>query len=117
MAKVKISSASTPPKKIRPALTPESRENQMISLATDLAEKQLLDGTASSAVITHYLKLGTVQAKLEMKRIEQEIELQKAKTKALGNADELKELTAAALKAMRRYTGNGVEDESYEDEY
>ena len=41
-------------RKIRPALTPEARENQMIALAVDLAEKQLLEGTASSQVITHH---------------------------------------------------------------
>ena len=52
-------------RKIRPALTPEARENQMIALAVDLAEKQLLEGTASSQVITHYLKLGTTKEKLE----------------------------------------------------
>ena len=114
MAKVKVTSASQPTKKIRPGLTPESRENQMISLATDLAEKQLLDGTASSAVITHFLKLGTAQAKLEMKKVEQEIELQKAKTKALGNAEELKDLYANALKAMQRYAGQeGLNYEEY----
>ena len=52
-------------KKIRPAMSPEARENQMIALAVDLAEKQLLEGTASSQVITHYLKLGTTKEKIE----------------------------------------------------
>ena len=48
-------------RKIRPALSPEARENQLIDLAVNLAEQQLLDGTASSQVITHFLKLGHVQ--------------------------------------------------------
>lgn len=116
MAKVKVQSPEgSPRRKIRPALTPEGRENQMISLATDLAEQQLLDGTASSQVITHYLKLGTMKEKLEMERIKQEIELQKAKTKALANAEEIKVLYEDALKAMRHYNGQG--DRNDEDIY
>ena len=61
MAKVKSTDSSDRSRKIRPALTPEARENQMISLAVDLAEKQLMEGTASSQVITHYLKLGSTK--------------------------------------------------------
>lgn len=116
MRKAKESIQSNTLKKIRPALSPEAQENQMISLAIDLAQKQLLDGTASSQVITHYLKLGTVREQLEIKRIEQEIELQKAKTKAYGNAEEIKVLYKNALKAMQRYAGHGDEDE-LDDEY
>ena len=109
MAKVKESRSS------RPALSPEAKEDQMISLAVDLAEQQLRDGTASSQVITHYLKLGTTRERLEQKRIEQEIELQKAKTKALGNAEEIKILYENALKAMRNYAGYGETDGTDED--
>lgn len=105
MAKVKDSQPKAPIKRPRPALTPEARENQLISLAVDLAEQQLLDGTASSQVITHYLKLGTSRERLEQKRIEQEIELQKAKTKAYASADEIKIMYSKALKAMQRYSG------------
>lgn len=109
MAKVKGTRST------RPALSPEAKEDQMISLAVDLAEQQLRDGTASSQVITHYLKLGTTRERLEQKRIEQEIELQKAKTKALGNAEEIKILYENALKAMRNYAGYGETDETDED--
>lgn len=114
MAKVKPSSGE-PIRDIRPALNPESREKQMISLAVDLAEKQLLDGTASSQVITHYLKLGTMKEQLELKKIEQEIELNKAKTKALADAEEIKKLYSDALKAMRKYNGHSEEDADDED--
>lgn len=115
MAKVKTTSTE-PVREIRPALNPESREKQMIALAVDLAEKQLLEGTASSQVITHYLKLGTVKEQLEIKKIEQEIELQKAKTRALDNADEIKQLYKDALDAMRKYSGYGSPgDEDDED--
>lgn len=118
MAKVKPSSGETT-RNIRPALNPESREKQMIALAVDLAEKQLLDGTASSQVITHYLKLGTMKEQLEIKKIEQEIELNKAKTKALADAEEIKALYSEALIAMRKYNGQGQneEDNDEDDEY
>lgn len=113
MAKVKATSSQGPARRTRPALTPEAREGQLISLAVDLAEKQLLEGTASSQVITHYLKLGTTRERLEQKRIEQEIELQKAKTKALGDAEEIKVLYENALKAMRQYGGYGDVNDDY----
>lgn len=115
MAKVKTSGAETT-RNIRPALNPESREKQMIALAVDLAEKQLLEGTASSQVITHYLKLGTMKEQLELKKIEQEIELNKAKTQALADAKEIKELYSDALKAMRMYSGYGSSEEDDDDE-
>ena len=114
MAKVRAPSTSGTIPKMRPALTPEARENQMIALAVDVAEEQMRNGTASSQIITHYLKLGTMRERLEMKKIEQEIELQKAKTKALANAEEIKILYQDALKAMQRYSGHG---DSNVDEY
>lgn len=113
MAKLRETKPAEAKKPMRPALTPEARENQLISLAVDLAEQQLREGTASSQVITHYLKLGTTRERLEQKRIEQEIELQKAKTKALANEEETKILYENAIKAMRRYNGYGDPDDEY----
>ena len=104
MAKVKDTNSS--PKR-RPALTPEARENQLISLAIDLAEKQLQEGTASSQVITHYLKLGSTKERIEKEILEKQKELISAKTKAYANAEEIKELYSEALKAMRNYSGQG----------
>lgn len=95
----------------RPALTPEARENQMISLAVDLAEKQLMDGTASSQVITHYLKLGSTKERIEMEILEQQKELMKAKTEALQSAKRIEELYKDAISAFREYNGQGVRDE------
>ena len=92
MAKVKAKSSTDSTRRLRPALTPEARENQMISLAEDLAEKQLLDGTASSQVVTHYLKLGTMKYKLEMEKLREENELLKAKTEAIQSSARIEEL-------------------------
>ncbi|MCC8085632.1 MAG: hypothetical protein LIP15_15575 [Clostridium sp.] len=104
-------SKSSSSKKIRPALTPEARENQMISLAIDLAEKQLIEGTASSQVITHYLKLGSTKERIEKEILEKQKDLIEAKTESLQSARRIEELYANALKAMRDYSGQGESDE------
>lgn len=93
-------------RRMRPALTPEARENQLISAAINLAEKQLLEGTASSQVITHYLKLGSSKERLEKEKLERENELLRARTEALQSAQRVEELYANALDAMRRYNGS-----------
>lgn len=111
MAKVKAPGSSTQSKKMRPALTPEARENQLVSLAVDLAEKQLLEGTASSQVITHYLKIGSTKERLEMEKLKEENNLLKAKAEALKSAKRVEELYADAIKAMRKYSGHGDSDE------
>lgn len=97
-------------KKIRPALSPEARENQMISLAIDLAEKQLMEGTASSQVITHFLKLASTKERIEKEILEKQKELIAAKTESLQSAKRIEELYSEALNAMRRYSGQGGED-------
>lgn len=91
---------------MRPALTAESRENQLIYLATELAEKQLLEGTASSQVITHYLKLGSTKEKLEKEILEKQKELITAKTEALQSTKQVEELYTKAIEAMKNYSGN-----------
>lgn len=101
-------------KRVRPALTPEARENQMIALAIDCAEQQLRDGTASSQVITHYLKLGSTKERLEKEKLERENELLRAKTESLQSMKHIEELYANALNAMRNYSGSDdIEDETY----
>ena len=108
MAKVKTSSDSKK-NKMRPALTPEARENQMIFLATELAEQQLRDGTASSQVITHYLKLGSSKEKLERDILKEQKKLITARTEALESSKRIEELYENALTAMREYGGHDSE--------
>ncbi len=88
-----------------PAKTPEARENQLVSLAIDLAEKQLSEGTAGQQVITHYLKLASTQSRLEKEKLKTENELLKAKTEALRGQKKQEELFLRALDAMRSYSG------------
>lgn len=108
-------------RRMRPATTPEARENQMIALAVDLAEKQLLEGTASSQVITHFLKLGTQKERIEREILEKQKELIEAKTENLQSAKKIEELYTEALNAMRHYSGqdnvSGGEDEDDDYEY
>lgn len=93
---------------MRPTLSPEVRENQMISLAMDLVEKRLREGTASSAETTHFLKLATVKSELEKKKLEAENTLLHAKADAIQAAKDNAFLYKEAIKAMREY--GGVED-------
>ena len=93
-----------------PVMTPEAREQQLVSLAIDLAEKQLREGTASSQVITHYLKLGSSKEKLEKEILEEQKKLVVAKTSAIESEGRLEELYAEAIKAMRTYNGQSEEE-------
>ena len=96
---------------MRPALSPEARENQMISLAMDLAEQQLRDGTASSQLITEFVKRGSTKSRIEQEILEEQKELIEAKTQSLKSAQRIEELYANALDAMRNYSGQGDSDD------
>lgn len=94
----------------RPATTPEGRENEVISQAIDLAEQQIADGTASSQVITHFLKLGSTREQLEQERLRHENELTKVKIEAIESQKRVEELYKEALDAMRSYAGETPEE-------
>ena len=100
-------------------MSPEARENQLISEAVDLAEEQIINGTASSQVITHFLKLGSMKERLEREKLQNENELLKAKVKNLESAERSEEMYRKVINAMREYSGNGIDyDEDYDyDEY
>jgi hypothetical protein len=91
---------------LRPATTPEGRENQLISLATDLAERQIREGSASSQVISHFLKLGSTREQLEQERLAHENELTRVKIEAIESQKRVEELYMQALNAMRSYAGD-----------
>jgi len=91
-----------------PSTTEEGRENQLVSLAIDLAEKQLAEGTASSQVITHYLKLGSTREQLEQERLRRENLLLDGKVELLASQKRVEELYEKALHAMRQYAGGDV---------
>lgn len=94
-----------------PATSPEARENQLISLAYDLAEKQFLEGTASSQVITHFLKMGSTRERLEQLKIGGEVRLNNTKIENMESAARTEELYAKAMKAMGVYSGQEPDDD------
>lgn len=100
-----------------PATTPEQRERQLIAQANDLAERQIRQGTASAAVITHFLKLGSTREKLERERLERENELLRAKVDQLASAKNVEQLYSEALQAMRAYSGQSIDEEDDYDDY
>ena len=105
-------------KTFRPATTPEGRENQLISLASDLAERQLRDGSASSQVLTHFLKMGTERERLERQKIQNENLLLSAKVDQINSSQRLEGLYDDALRAMSEYKGEAPtydEDDDYYD--
>lgn len=116
MAKVSRSKEDKTSKPVRKAITPEGRENQLASLAFDLAEQQLRDGTASSQVITHFLKCVTTKAQLEKEKLRHETEMIRAKRESIEAEKRSDEMYEKALKAMRTYNGQG-EDYEYEDDF
>lgn len=113
MAKAKGTKSTS---KRRPPLSPEARENLMISLAMDQAEEELRNGTASSQVVTHFLKLGSSKAELEREKLAMETEMMKAKTESIQSQKKMDELYTQAINAMKKYSGNG-DDDDYEDYY
>ena len=115
MAKAKTSTMSSSAKRTRPALTPDAREKQMIAMAMDAAEQQLRDGTASSQVITHFLKLGSMRERLERERLEEENKLLRAKAKAIDNDEQMKVDYKKVIAALRTY--NGQDDPDDEIDY
>ena len=112
MKKAGAVNSSDSSRKMRPALSPEARENQMISLAMDLAEEQLRNGTASSQLITEFVKRGSTKARLEKEILAEQKELIAAKTESLQSAKRIEELYENALNAMRSYSGHS-EGDSY----
>lgn len=112
MAKVKAPPTKTSERKVRPAVTEEGRESQMIALAVDCAEKQLREGTASSQIIVHYLKLATEREQLEREKLKTENLLAQAKIEQIKSEKSKEEMFKAAIDAMRSYRGlGGPEDE------
>ncbi len=102
---------------LTPAMTPEDQEDQLISLAVDLAIKRLQEGTASNQLVTELIKLGTTKERLAKEKLQRENEMLRAKTEALEAAKENGRKYAEALKAFREYSGYSGEfdDDEFED--
>lgn len=87
----------------RPASTPESREQQLVSLAVDLAERQIRDGTASAAVITHFLKIGTARETMEREILGKQAAFLEAKAASINKDKDQEDIAKAAMEALKNY--------------
>lgn len=114
--RVNLSESSENDSRMRPPLTPEAKEQQMISLAMDLVEERLRNGTASSQETTHFLKLATTKHQLEMEQLRQQTELMKAKQESLESTRRIEELYKEAMNAMKTYSGNNGPVEYVEED-
>lgn len=116
MKQVKKAEAQKASPKLRPTLTPEAREKRLMSLALDVAEQRLLDGTASSQLVTTILKISTEREKLEREILEKKRDLLVAQKESIESSKRIEELYAEAIEAMKRYSvREGSEDEEYEE--
>lgn len=106
---------STKGPKRPPAKTVQGRENELVSLAMDAAEKQIRNGTASSQVITHFLKLGTAREMMERTRLEAQTKLDIARVEQMESNARMEDLYENAIKAMRGYAGQPTPDEDEDD--
>lgn len=116
MARTKKQVSTKPTRKMKPGETPETREKQLISLAIDLVEQRLIDGTASAQETTHFLKLASSDYKLKIQRLEKENKLLEARAEQIESQKRSEEMYAEALKAMRNYGGHGNLNEDADDE-
>ena len=96
---------------LRPAISPEGREAQLISLAYEVVEQRLRDGTESSQETTHFLKLGSTRNQLEIEKLKNETELLKAKQASLESTARMEKLYADAMNAMKTYSGKDDYDD------
>ena len=99
----------------RTAISPQARENQIISAAYDLAERRILNGTASSQEIIHFLRMGSEKEKLERTKLQEENRLLRQKTKSLEASSNIEQLLKDGLNALNHYRANDREDDIFED--
>lgn len=101
-----------------PAMNPDDQEDELISLAVDLAMQRLRDGTASNQLVSEIIKLGTAKERLTREKLQRENEMLKAKTESIQAARENGERYIEAIRAMKVYAGMGSfeDEEDYEDE-
>ena len=110
MATRKEKSEEAMKRRAAPALDPEARENQMIGLAVNQAERMLMEGRAPTPIVVHYLRLATTKNQLEKEKLKKENILLEAKANAIESAARTEELYTRAIEAMRVYSGSITHD-------
>lgn len=112
-----MAKSSKSSKKLPPVSSPEAREKQLINIAYDEAEKRIQNGTATSQLLTFFLKLGSMKEKMEMEKLKTELKLSEAKIKQIDSQEDIKELYQRAIEAQKRYRGTAFEEDDDFDDY
>lgn len=100
-----------------PPRSEEEEEKLAGGLAMDLAIKWMREGTAPAQVVTHFLKINSLKEQAELEKTRREIELLKAKKKAIELAEEQDKKYEEVIKAISSYAGKDEEWEVVEDSY
>lgn len=96
----------------RTAVSPKDREEELVSLAYDVAEEQMRNGTATSQVITHFLKLGSLREQKELETMDMKNEFVAQKIELMKSQERNKEIAEEAMRAFRSYQPGGDEYET-----
>ena len=95
-----------------PAMSLEGRDAQMASLAYDVVEQRMRDGTATSQETTYFLKLANKNQALEKIKLEKQIELLEAKTEQIKAAKRMDEVYMDAIAHFKIYAGDNDDEEN-----
>ena len=98
------------PRKRAPALTPEQRNNQLISMSFDAAEAMILSGKGTSQLLVHFLKQQTARDNLELAKLELEGQLLRARTDSIAAGGDMRDLVQQAIQAMTEYKGEDPDE-------
>lgn len=99
-----------------PPKTEEEEITMACGLATDLAIKWMREGTAPAQIVTHFLKVGSPKEKAELEKTRHEIELLRAKKKAIEMDEERDKKYQEVIKAISSYAGKEQEWEEVPDD-
>ena len=97
-----------------PDVSDNQREKRLCDLALTAVEQRIKDGTASSAELVHFLKLGSERYKYEQEELKWKTELLRAKTQAIAEAEKSSLDYAKVIEALTHY-GSTVLSSNEED--
>lgn len=106
MPKLK-STPSEQSERIRPSITDEAMESKLIALAYNEVERRILDHTATSQELVHFLRLGSSKERIEKEILERQKDMIEAKTELMRATKNTEELYENAIRAMQIYGGGG----------
>ena len=83
--------------------TPDSIEQELISLAIAQAKKQLQEGTAPASTVNYFLKLAGSREVIERQMLEKQIALLQAKAENIHRSEGETQAYLDAIEAIKNY--------------